>query len=301
MANVTRTIVGVDFSPGSLCALDFAQVLARKDADPAIHVVHAFALPMVPLPTGDVILAADFDRRARDEIQRSLREVVAAHRDPSVPIEAIVLDGPAGSAVIEHAGRLGCTRIVVGATGRGVLPRLLLGSAAERIVRTSPIDVVVVPVAKEGARRAVIRHIVCATDFSGPSEVAILRAIELARAHDATLELVHVWDAAPYVDHIAGLGESIERDLARVLEETLVRHRAPTLRLSSAIRRGRAAEAVVALANERGADLLVVGTTGKTGVDHLLLGSVAERIVRTSPVPVLVARARATITSSSIA
>lgn len=293
MPNITRTLVAIDFSPASLAALDFAQVLAHADVAPAIHAVHAFALPMVPLPTGDVLLAADFDLRARQEIERALREVVAAHRDPSLPIEAIVLDGPAGSAIVEHAARLGCARIVVGATGRGVLPRLLIGSIAERIVRTSTLDVVVVPLARPGAPPNAIRRIVCATDFSAPSEVALLRAIEFARAHAAPVDIVHAWEPAPYTNRVAGLMASVEHELERALDETLVRHRSPTLQISAAIRHGRAAETIVAFAVERGSDLIVTGTTGKTGLDHLLLGSVAERVVRLSPVPVLVARPRA--------
>lgn len=293
MTDVTRTLSAIDFSPGSLDALDFALLLASKEPSPALHVVHAVAPPTVPLGAGDLLLTADFDRRVRVEVERSLRDVVAARRAAGVPIETHLVDGSAPSAIVEEAKRLGCARIAVGTAGRSGLPRLLLGSVAERILRASPIEVLVVPTPTQGSpRRTAIRNIVCATDFSGPAEVGLFRALDIARQHGARVHLVHGWHVAPYVDRMPELCASIERDLARELDALAHRHEAPGIPILRHLRRGDARSEIAQAAAQHEADLVVLGTTGKGTVDRFLLGSVAERVVRTSSVPVLVARSR---------
>lgn len=292
-ADVIRTLAATDFSPSSLAALDFAIVLARPQRAPALHVVHAIALPTVPMPPGEALYAEDFEQRARTALEKALHEVVAPRRGP-VPIETHLVTGAPAPALIEEARALGCERIVVGATGRSILPRFLIGNVADRLVRTSPIPVVVVPQpSEEVPARTAIRNIVCAADFSAPSEHAVIAALHLAREHHARLHLVHAWHVAPYVERMPELSASIERDMARELDALAQRHASPDLTLVRHLRRGHPHHELVHAARELDADIIVVGTSGKTGLDRVLLGSVAERIIRTSPVPVLVATTRA--------
>lgn len=288
---VQRTLTAIDFSAASLAALDFALLLASKEAEPAMHVVHAVSLPAVPVASGDAVLAADFDTRLAAENEKALRAAVDGRYRGPVPIDAHVVSGSPARAIVEEALTLGCTRVAVGATGRGPLPRLLLGSIAERVVRTARTDVLVVPApTDEWPARTRIGTVLCAVDFSPPSELALLRSIAIARAHGAALHVVHAWNVAPYVARMPEMVESIERDMARELDASAHRHETPTHAIQRHLRRGAPDVEILAAASITGADLVVVGTTGKTGVDHFLLGSVAERVARSSPVPVLVVR-----------
>jgi nucleotide-binding universal stress UspA family protein len=139
---------------------------------------------------------------------------------------------------------------------------------------------------------AVFRHIVVAVDFSPGSKRALDLAVDLASSLGAELTLVHAWDIPtwayaglqyPAYDVFAPVEKAARRELDQLLSET--QKRVP--RAKAILCRGNGAEEIVATAEKVSADLVVAGTHGRTGARHLLLGSVAERIVRTSPIPVL--------------
>jgi nucleotide-binding universal stress UspA family protein len=142
--------------------------------------------------------------------------------------------------------------------------------------------------------------IVAATDFSAPSEEALGRAAELAKQFGANLHVVHVYQIPVY----GGLGdygaiqgqllEAVRDGASKGLADTVARLRARGVKVESHLREGFAADRIAELAREVGADLIVMGTHGRTGLPHFLLGSVAERTLRTAPCSVLTVRAKAT-------
>ncbi len=139
--------------------------------------------------------------------------------------------------------------------------------------------------------------IVLPTDGSAGMERVIDEATGLASEHDATLHALNVVNTAslsnlPMEASLDAVNESLREEGETALRA--VERRAPDdIRLRTAILDGSPAREIVDHAVETGADLLVMGTHGRSGVDRLLLGSVAERVVRTSPVPVLTVRVSA--------
>ncbi len=137
------------------------------------------------------------------------------------------------------------------------------------------------------------RHVLVATDFSECSKVALDTAIELARRYSAALTLVHVFaiPVYPYMD-VVPMAVDIETPAREAATEELRKALAAArTQLPTAVavlkQAGAVWEQILAAAREVGADLIVLGTHGRTGVSHALIGSVAERVVRNSPVPVL--------------
>lgn len=136
------------------------------------------------------------------------------------------------------------------------------------------------------------RHILIPIDFSEPSKRALERGIELARALDAKLTIAHVLEipSAAYggmafanVDLVTPI-----QDAARsLLDRTLADVQAKAPGAAAVLRTGVAWQEILAAASEAGADLVVMGTHGRTGISHALIGSVAERVVRHAPIPVL--------------
>jgi universal stress protein A len=137
----------------------------------------------------------------------------------------------------------------------------------------------------------------CAVDFSEPSRLAAREAAELVRRYEGELELLHVHPPAPPTvsveaipamhDVQLAIGELLEQ-LAPWVEETGRIARRP---VRSSVVSGNPADEIVRFARERGTDVLAVGTQRK-GLARLLLGSVAERVVREAPCAVLVIRGR---------
>lgn len=144
-----------------------------------------------------------------------------------------------------------------------------------------------------------LTRILCPTDFSDLAPAVEACAVALARHYDAGLHLLHVDPPtpvmAPYGEVPVDIRlfemqrEQAEQDLAAARD----RARAAGVAADAAVRGGHPAREILAVADELQADLIVVGTHGRGGVEHLLLGSVAEKVMRKARCPVMVVPAAA--------
>jgi nucleotide-binding universal stress UspA family protein len=136
-----------------------------------------------------------------------------------------------------------------------------------------------------------IRTILHPTDFSEAAEAAFQLACSVARDHRARVVLLHVY--RPPVCHGRAVArrqpDSYEEDLRRMLRR--LRAREPAVQVEHRLTEGDVVGEILRLAGELGCDLIVLGTHGRTGLARLLLGSVAEQVLRQAPCPVLVAKA----------
>ena len=144
----------------------------------------------------------------------------------------------------------------------------------------------------------VLKNILIATDFSEPSAKALAYGRDLARSYNATLHLLHVTEdiLLRYAPEVGLVVPEMQRDLDRAarleLDKLITEDDMRTLRVVPALEMaGNPATAITDYARAHEIDLIVVGTHGRGVVKHLLMGSVAERVVRTAPCPVLAVRA----------
>ncbi|HEX8114857.1 MAG TPA: universal stress protein [Kofleriaceae bacterium] len=142
------------------------------------------------------------------------------------------------------------------------------------------------------------RKIVCPIDFSACSREALRVAVELARDGAATLVLAHVWEPPKWFAGEVMVAPEVIQDVIDAEEAELERWKADAKQLGAGevdarFLTGVAWDAIVELAkDDRTIDLVVMGTHGRTGLKHVLLGSVAEKVVRHAPCAVLVVRDR---------
>ena len=139
------------------------------------------------------------------------------------------------------------------------------------------------------------KQILVPTDFGKYAERALDVAVELSEKFDASLTLLHVYEIPTYayatmsftpVELLTSVAEAAQQEFDAAL--VTLRSRAPGAK--GILRRGVAWESILAAIEETRADLVVMGTHGHRGIAHILLGSVAEKIVRLSHVPVLTVR-----------
>jgi nucleotide-binding universal stress UspA family protein len=150
-----------------------------------------------------------------------------------------------------------------------------------------------------------IKRILVPTDFSAPSELATEYAIDLAFRYGASIHVVHVLEDLyyhalypdGYVD-LPSLRQRLVDDATRQLAALTQKCEAARIAVSSAVLSGRAPQAIAEEAASRDVDLIVMGTHGRSGVAHLMVGSVAERVVRSAPCPVLTVRENARLKST---
>jgi nucleotide-binding universal stress UspA family protein len=143
-----------------------------------------------------------------------------------------------------------------------------------------------------------LHRILVPTDFSKSSHNALTYGAEFAARFDAELHLLHVVQdlalfvpeaimlAPPMVPPIEQFVDAARAALDRAVQELAV----PNVRIIPQVAEGAPFEEIIRFAREKDIDLIVMGTHGHTGLAHLLLGSVAERVVRRAPCPVLTVR-----------
>ena len=144
-----------------------------------------------------------------------------------------------------------------------------------------------------------LKHILVATDFGEAADVAFAYGRELARTFGATLEVLHVADnliargfaAEGYMAAYPELQRDVENAAARQLDARLCDEDRALLGAKGVVRTSTSpALTIVEYAREADVDLIIMGTHGRGAMAHLLMGSVAERVVRTAPCPVLTVR-----------
>ena len=235
------------------------------------------------------------DRRATAE-QRAAEATAAIEtlaESASIPCLTAVEEGVPDETIVSYADDHDVDLIAMGTHGRTGLSHTLLGSVAERVVRTSDVPVLTTRSAPgDGA----YDRILIPTDGSEAASAAIEHGLAIAERFDATVHALSVVD----LDALAGAAETgaglpavietLEEDCERAVDAVAERCSDRGLDAVTAIVEGSPSRAIDEYVEREGIDLIAMGTHGRTGIERYLIGSVTERIVRTSDVPVLTVR-----------
>ncbi|HYH78717.1 MAG TPA: universal stress protein [Longimicrobium sp.] len=242
-----------------------------------LHLVHAFA-------PGEV--RPEFEERRGGKLRDRLEaEVRALSQRDRITCRAVC--GRPGDVLPALAAELGADLLVLGHTRRGGAAAAVLGTTAQRVLRASTVPVLSL---HAGALRTGYGRVLLATDLSPHSAQALTVGARvarfLARPIEPRLHPLYVTVAA-YQAAVAGIPgwapENVDAELAEFLGEL-----PDFVGQAGAVRTGEAAGEILAEAAEWKADLVVVGTHGRRGVPRLLLGSVAETVLRRASTSVLV-------------
>jgi nucleotide-binding universal stress UspA family protein len=302
-----RVLLALDGSPSSLLARDLVASLPWADGT-IVHLVAACQLP-IDLPVsvaGRIGGTAEWIDDAEDSVRSELDEQLAGAAGPLVTsglaVERVVARGRPADVIAEVASRIGADLVVTGSRGRGPLASMLLGSVANEVAFHAPCSVLVV-------RADHVSRVLVATDStSGARRIGDwLEETRLLRGIPADVVAVSIPD-----DSIFELGVRLytlgDERLARKRIELRERYRADAeamaerltsigMPASALLRAGDPAHQILAAADERGADLIAVGSRDLEGVERLLLGSVARNVLVHAHCSVLIVRDRRPVTS----
>lgn len=287
-----RTILhATDFSRASGPAFAQAVELAKPERA-RLFLLHVLVPPSPFL--GDELPASylDLQARAQRDAERRLAAAVGKAKQAGARVQAKLVAGAPAEEIIRAARQWRPDLIVIGTHGRTGLGRLFMGSVAERVLQRASGPVLTV---RGGSRVRRVRRILYASDFSRASGAAFARAVEMARANRAELLLAHVLTPmAPIVDVPPKVYEEIAASARAQAQKQLDRLAAEAkkggIRTRTLLMAGMVHEQIARAARSQRADLVVIGTHGRTGLAKLFLGSVAGRVVSTAPCPVLTVR-----------
>jgi nucleotide-binding universal stress UspA family protein len=289
----TRILVPTDFSKPSDDALSHARRIA--DATGAtLHVLHVVDNLFLRAVLGD---PRDYETAALRQLQD--RVPVEDGKTPAVLV--VERSDEAAERITSYARNHDIDLIVMGTHGRGRMAHLLLGSVAEKVARTAPCPVLTLREAPVTPGLGGIRILV-PTDFSECADAALGCAKRLAAMFGGSLRLLHV------MEHSA-VGTSFGQEMfipeppavpaerltdARVeLSRRILVDERSRIEVTGDVLYGPVSAMIAAYAGDAGFDLIVMGTKGRDGLAHLLMGSIAESVIRTARCPVLTLRSRA--------
>lgn len=296
MANLhfDELLVPTDGSETADAALDAALSLASHTGARVhlLSVVNPYVLSKV----------TDIDK-GRAKAESIIAEAADRARDVGVDAETAVAEGAEHEEIGRYVDERGIDAVVIGTHGRTGIDRALMGSVTEKVVRTVGVPVLTIhePIPTFEPSRVLL-----ATDGSDPAGEAERVALALAGEYGATLEALSVVDSLSLasasdpaggaaIDPAAAGGEAIGT-VTELLEEQAddaVRAIAEDaeevgVTVETTVEEGRPHERILAAGAEHDADVIVIGTHGRSGVERFILGSVAEKVLRLADRPVLV-------------
>jgi nucleotide-binding universal stress UspA family protein len=284
MGRYRKLLVAVDGSDTSIHALKESFKLAVNEGSwiTVVSVVPPYSGDLDMVAVGNVISSM---RKPCEDALLKVKEIASAER---ASVKTVCEEGEPYERIVDLSDAENCDLIIMGRRGRRHLQRALVGSVTARVIGYSRKDVLVVP--NDAALGW--KKILVATDGSRYSDTAVEKAIDFAKSYGGELKIVSVVDipselyaeSPKAVEDLTKKAKGFVDDVRKQSEEF-------NIKTSTYTAEGEAYEVITRLAKDEKADVIVLGSHGRTGLKRLLMGSVAEKTIGHSPCPVLVVKA----------
>ncbi|MDY0096397.1 MAG: universal stress protein [Candidatus Vecturithrix sp.] len=290
-----KILLPVDFS-------EYAEIAARR----GVSLAKIYGATIYYLHVGDEA------RRSARKLSAFVKKIDA---DQQLSVKKLVAQGTPEKTILSVVRKIGADAIVMGTRGNSGLKHLVHGSVAEKVLRESDCPVLVIkkqkPIEFGGYVLPQIRHvgdvfqadkILVPLDFSPASKRALQYAVSIASRYNSTIYILTVFDkkfkeyGSDHQKHTSIMvhGEKIKLwqefpELLRQIPYRLPQHQFKRLLVS-----GDPFTNIESLVEKKEIDLIIMGTNGRTGLEHFLLGSVAEKVLRSVACSVMTIRAQKT-------
>lgn len=290
-----------DLSEQARGALRYAAAMAEQTGA-ELHIVHVLTIHGYdPVLAKRVLNGMQHAlQEMEDQLNGQMEKEAADAIDRGVSVKTAVVRSMAPyDAILDYARENDVGQIIMGTHGRTGLSYVLLGSVTEKVVEYAPCPVLVVSKSErdfvdvEG--RMLLNRIMFPTDFSEASRWSAARALDMARANDACIVVAHIVPTKEVVHAGISKTEPEDETVKRMVAEARSKAHNEAERLFGdypkvevRVGSGRVPHALADLAKEEIIDLVAISSKGRDSFKDQILGSVAERLLRLSPCPVLV-------------
>lgn len=296
-------LIPLDGSHLAEAALPFGAQLARR-AHARLHLMLAHEPMGALVGMGDLVVPPpELDEGGRERERAYLgRTAEALRAESGMPVGFREAAGAPGPEICEEASRIEADLVIMATHGRGTFRRMWLGSVSDYVIRHMAVPVLLVPPRPDGTTNpeTAIRRILVGLDLSRDAEAILEPVAGLAQLHGASVTLMHVAEiifevgkltgSTPVVTN-SGLLEATRAEAELQLERVAKRMRERGVMVETRVVTGinAAGGLLEALVHDR-FDLVALTTHGRSGLRRLLLGSVADKVIRGATTPVLVLR-----------
>lgn len=267
-----RILLATDGSEYSEGAIRVALELARR------HNAKLLILSIAVCSPEYTSLVPDLEELATSQAQANVRKIVEQAQGIDYEVVIKLAKNPQ-RGIVDAAEEKHADIIVMGRRGRRGLARLMVGDATAKVVGCAPCTVLVTPKSAKTWEKGIL----VATDGSPDSNAAVLTAAALSKENSYPLTAVSVVLAS----HSPERRREAEAIVQRVREDLTE----SGIQVNCSVEEGRPEQVIINKTREAGADLIVIGTLGRSGIGRLLLGSVSERVIGQAECPVLLIKA----------
>ena len=312
--SIQNIVVPIDFSKMSMQAIQIAKQLARRFGA-SIHLAHVrqhnYAADfMAPVPPMVPFSTMPYEQNGEQTVLKELKKVASECGVSSASCD--VLSGaPPFDEICRLAHTIAADLVVMPTHGRTGLKHVFLGSTAERIVQHSSCPVLVTrgnALQANNGSRFRIKTIVVPVDFSSCSREGLRYAIAFANEFGAKIILLH----ATYLGYvyssegtaiydIPSLQKAARKTAERKMRELIRSVNFGDVKFETAFTEGSPVIDICAFAKDHDVDLIITATHGFTGFTHVLIGSIAEQVVRHAPCSVLVVPSNPHVRAANLA
>ena len=292
---IHRILCATDFSDVSRMVVPYGIELAAE-LNAELYVAH-----VIDLPTISVYGEAVFDPITQQQrfMEFARREIENQLKQASVEATPLITIGHATEEIASMAADYDADLVIAATHGRSGIKRLFLGSVTARLMRMLSCPILVLRTIEELEKphRQTIpfKRILVGCDFSEDSDAAVECSVNIAQEFEAELHLVHVVEPTQYKDHLtfpAQTGDPLPADLHDAIKQKLsamVPADAANWceEIKTSVLVGKPYAELVRFADLYDMDMIALGVRGHGMVEHLLVGSTTDRVVRRAPCPVL--------------
>jgi nucleotide-binding universal stress UspA family protein len=302
LLNIKNILFPTDFSKCAAQALEHALFLARY-FQARLHIIHAIVLheedphnPAHHFPNPKE-LREKLENLARKRMDSDLASCNESEKEVDITMKE--LRGlSATDLILGYANEHNTDLIVMGTHGRRGLGYMFLGSIAQEVVREASCPVYTIRESERPKTPSKIDEILSPVDFSDHSKLAVSTAKEVAKLYNAKLQLLHVIEETVHPIFYTSAKASIlefRPDIVVLSKKAMRRifgdSPGPDIEAEFKVVTGHVVNEILEYARCNSIDLIVIATHGLSGLKHLILGSVAEKVIRMAPCPVLTVRA----------
>lgn len=289
MLQLKVIVCPIDFSEFSVRAYQHALSVAEHYHSKviALHAVEPFRHTHL----GFAASASLYDEACTALCQAAtdqLKKFIDDYTNRDVALEPLVIIGLAADVILSLAEARHADGIVMGTHGRRGYDRLMLGSVADRVMRSASCPVMVVTKSARDLSASRDPHrltrILYCTDFSANAEPAFRYALSARDEYDAELTLMHVLEEPSSPDKREAAVAAATRELQRKIPEDL----RSSPRFKTEVRPGKPYPQIIEHARETQADMIIMGVRGRGALDVAVFGSTTYRVIQLGPCPVLV-------------
>jgi nucleotide-binding universal stress UspA family protein len=294
---IKKILFPTDFSRCAEQALAHAVFLAEK-YDAEIHLLHVITLfeDQPNVVNEEIGETEEMVRKLEDIAERQLNKAVES--DDMKMVTSVKRGISTAPIILEYASDNNIDLIVMGTHGRRGLGHLLLGSIAEEVVRMAECPVFTIREKEKIKSPEAVNKILVPIDFSNHSRKALAYASEIAESYNSKLQVLHIIEETIHpafsisgkssvFDLIPGIQEDSQNRAEKLVKDVV----SSKVDFEISVKGGRATSDIIKFAKENSTDLIVIATHGLTGLEHMLLGSVTEKVVRMAHCPVFTVKA----------